>query len=76
MRVSIVDEPGLIDPQAKRYRVFLDGVERKCVFTADEEKRLVVVAKLNDKGLMQLNEDHTEVVKETLYGTVRIEPMD
>jgi hypothetical protein len=68
MRLDVaVDGPR---PGAK---VFLDGVERKRVFVADEESRLIVIADLDADGRLQLNKERTEVKKVTLYGEVRIE---
>lgn len=54
-------------------RVFLEGAELRYVFTADEDARQVVVPVLDAGGRMQLNPDRTDVLRETLYGHVRIE---
>jgi len=75
MRLSVdPDDPGYMERLVgAAVKVFLDGVERAQVFTADTEKRLVVVPVLDANGRMQLNADRTGVLRETLYGHVRIE---
>lgn len=57
-------------------KVFLDGIERCNVVTADEEKRLVVVHPLDERGHLKVDWPAGEVVKETLHGHVRIELTD
>lgn len=57
-------------------RVFFDGAEIKGVMTADEEKRLIVAAVLDDKGGYQLDKSKQAVLTETRYGHVRIEPVE
>ncbi len=73
MRLSTIKgDPGHV---ANSYgvKVFLDGIERKGVFTADEEARLIVIAVHDEHGRMRLNEARTDVLRETLHGDVRIE---
>jgi hypothetical protein len=72
MRISVLkDDPGF-HWAAVGSKVFFEGVEIKNVYTADEEKRLVVVAKLDAQGRLMLTEDR-EVATETRYGHVRVE---
>ncbi|WP_066338323.1 hypothetical protein [Azohydromonas lata] len=56
--------------------VFLDGIERTGVFTADEEGRHIVIAKRDERGHMAVDREKGEVVRETLHGDVRIELAD
>lgn len=73
MRLSIIsDDPGYVGGPVN-VKVFFNGVERSHVFTADEDKRLVVVAALDERGRMQATADREEVLKETLHGDVRID---
>jgi hypothetical protein len=55
-------------------RVFIDGIERSMVVIADEEKRMAVVLRQDEAGRFVLNEARTEVVRDTIYGDVRIVP--
>lgn len=78
MRTSVdADDPGYANwSKHPRMRVFLDGIERNGVFTADEEARLIVMAVRDESGNLRLNADRTEVLRETLYGHVRLERME
>ena len=54
-------------------RVFLNGVERKQVFIADEEARYVEMPVLNEAGRVQVNPKvPDEIWSERLYGDVSI----
>lgn len=73
MRVSVdKDDPGY-SPLLIGCKVFYEGYERSHVFTADEEKRTAVVAKLDSRGGVCLNKTRDDIEKETIYGHVRIE---
>ncbi|WP_407129501.1 hypothetical protein [Citrobacter cronae] len=73
MRLTVLDDdPGRkINPGVERYAVFLDGVEVKHVFTADDEKGEVIAAVPDDRGFMTV--ENGEVKRQVLYGSVRIE---
>lgn len=60
-----------IDPSV---RVFLDDVVLKNVITADEEKRFVVVYKLDSSGRFVVRDG--EIATEEFCGDVRIECPD
>lgn len=62
-----------VDGPQPGVKVFLNGVERKRVFVADEEGMFIVVADPDDQGQMQLNDARDAVRKEVIYGDVRIE---
>lgn len=73
MRLSTrEDDPGYVRGLAG-VKVFFNGYERKHVFTADEEKGMIVAAALDAQGRVQLNADRSDVLTETLYGVVRME---
>jgi hypothetical protein len=76
MRLSADPNDPAYAPLTGGIRVFLDGIERCNVVTADEEKRLVVVHPLDERGNLILNRERDEVVTETLHGHVRIELTD
>ncbi|WP_435391063.1 hypothetical protein [Escherichia coli] len=61
-----------INLSKERYSVYLNGVEVKHVFTADDEKGEVIAAVPDERGYMTT--DNGEVKRQTLYGSVRIEP--
>lgn len=71
MRLTVLyDGPGeRIEPGRERITVYLNGIEAKCVFTADDEKGEVIV--LDRRGCIIA--ENGEVKRKTLYGTVRIE---
>jgi hypothetical protein len=75
VRISVNrDDPGYENFVSwQRARVFLDGVERNGVVTADEEARLIVMVARDEAGDVRLNKEGTEVLYETLYGHVRVE---
>ncbi|EAO2313189.1 hypothetical protein AL922_17495 [Salmonella enterica subsp. enterica serovar Senftenberg] len=72
MRITVLDDdPGRrISPTQERYAVYLDGVEVKHVFTADDEKGEVIAAVLNDRGYMTA--ENGELKRQSLYGKVTI----
>jgi hypothetical protein len=73
MRISAFsDDPGYVG-RCFGVKVFFNGIERDKVFTADEEKRLIVVPVLDEDGSIMLNKERTEILQETLYGDVRVE---
>lgn len=74
MRITVLDnDPGRrINQKIERYTVYLDGVEVKHVFTADDEKGEVIAAVLNDRGYMTA--ENGGVKMQTLYGQVIIKP--
>ena len=73
MRLTVLDDdPGRkINLSKERYSVYLNGVEVKHVFTADDEKGEVIAAVPDERGYTAEND---EVKRHTLYGSVRIEP--
>ena len=73
MRVSCDKEDPGYAPLLLGSKVFYEGYERVGVFTADEERRLAVVAVLDDKGHFQPNATRDGVLRETIYGHIRIE---
>ena len=72
MRITVLDDdPGRrINPTQERYAVYLDGVEVKHVFTADDEKGEVIAAVPDERGYMTV--ENGEVKRQTLYGKVTI----
>lgn len=72
MRITVLDgDPGRrINPAQERYSVYLDGVEVKHVFTADDEKGEVIAAVHDDRGYMTA--ERGVVKQQTLYGKVTI----
>lgn len=74
MRITVLDDdPGRKINLAKaRYAVYLDGVEVKHVFNADDENGEVIAAVPDGRGYMTA--DNGEVKRQTLKGVVRIEP--
>ncbi|EAZ0187117.1 hypothetical protein BFX96_04680 [Salmonella enterica] len=72
MRLTVLDDdPGRkINLAQERYTVYLDGVEVKHVFTADDEKGEVIAAVLNDRGYMTA--ENGELKRQSLYGKVTI----
>jgi hypothetical protein len=75
MRITVLDDdPGQrIDPAVERYKVFLDGVEAKHCFAADDEKGEVICAVFKDDRIVL---ESGEVKRQTLRGSVRIEPCE
>lgn len=77
MRVSVDEsDPGFAN--GNHWLVYLDGVELRGVFTADEERRLVVQADFDEQGRMQLDRsiEPPEVKRVKRYGHVRLEAME
>ncbi|AUO65419.1 hypothetical protein WM46_11985 [Citrobacter freundii complex sp. CFNIH2] len=72
MRITVLDDdPGRkINPGVERYAVFLDGVEVKHVYTADDEKGEVIAAVHDERGYVVA--ENGEVNRQTLYGKVLI----
>lgn len=72
MRLTVLDDdPGRkINPGVERYTVYLDGVEVKHVYTADDEKGEVISAVLDERGYMAT--ENGEVKRQTLFGKVII----
>ncbi|QCW56708.1 hypothetical protein [Citrobacter freundii] len=72
MRLTVLDDdPGRkINLGVERYAVFLDGIEVKHVFTADDEKGEVITAVHDERGYVVAEKG--EVKRQTLYGTVII----
>ncbi|KEY44935.1 hypothetical protein [Citrobacter amalonaticus] len=73
MRLTVLDDDlgRKINLAQERYTVYLDGVEVKHVYTADDEKGEVISAVLDERGYLAT--ENGEVKRQTLYGTVRIE---
>lgn len=73
MRITALDDdPGRkINPAQERYKVYIDGVEVKRVFTADDEKGEVIAAVLDDRGYMTA--ENGEVKRQSFYGRVIIQ---
>jgi hypothetical protein len=74
MRLSTdKDDPGYQDPDiTSRAHVFFNGHLTQGVFTADEEKGLIVQAFRDDKGKLQLAPCKTKILTEVRHGYVRI----
>ncbi|MBJ9137904.1 hypothetical protein [Citrobacter farmeri] len=72
MRLTVLDDdPGRkINPGVERYIVYLDGVEIKHCYTADDEKGEVIAAVHDERGYVAT--ENGEVKRQTLYGTVII----
>jgi len=76
MRLSTdKDDPGYT-ATAHRARVFFNGAEVRGVFTADEEKRLIVQAVFDERGHIQLAPCRTKVLTDVRHGDVRIELLE
>ncbi|EOG9330058.1 hypothetical protein ACLLB4_005240 [Klebsiella pneumoniae] len=73
MRLTVLDDdPGeRIEPGRERITVYLNGVEVKHVFSADDDKGEVISAVLDSRGY--LTAEDGEVKRQTLLGQVRIE---
>jgi hypothetical protein len=73
MRISAdPDDPGYANYVAHRgSRVFLDGIERDGIFTADEERRFIIMAVRDERGNVKVKDDM--VVREKWTGNVHIE---
>lgn len=72
MRLTVLDDdPGeRIEPGRERITVYLDGVEVKCVFSADSDKGDVIAAVLDSRGYPTA--ENGEVERHLLFGQVRI----
>ncbi|MBJ9162313.1 hypothetical protein I5485_07660 [Citrobacter farmeri] len=73
MRLTVLDDdPGRkINLAQERYTVYLDGVEVKHVYTADDEKGEVIAAVHDERGYVAT--ENGEVKRQTLYGSVIIQ---
>lgn len=73
MRLTVLDDdPGeRIEPGHERITVYLNGVEVKHVFSADDDKGEVIAAVLDSRGYPTA--ENGEVKRQTLIGQVRIE---
>ncbi|HDT6510534.1 TPA: hypothetical protein QFV83_003922 [Klebsiella aerogenes] len=73
MRLTVLDDdPGeCIEPGRERITVYLDGVEVKHAFSADDDKGEVIAAVLDSGGYLTVG--NGEVKRQTLFGQVRIE---
>ncbi|EOV5397681.1 hypothetical protein ACOQWH_004012 [Cronobacter turicensis] len=72
MRITVLDDDTgkRINPAVERYKVFLDGIEVKYCFAADDEKGEVICAVFKDGRILL---EFGEVKRQTLHGSVRIE---
>ncbi|HHJ4333737.1 TPA: hypothetical protein ACQJNN_005142 [Citrobacter freundii] len=72
MRLTVLDDdPGRkINLAQERYTAYLDGVEVKHVFTADDEKGEVIAAVPDERGYVTV--ENGEVKRRSLYGKVTI----
>lgn len=70
MRLTVLDDDHdrKIHIGTERYRVFVDGVQVRHVFTADDDNGKVVCAVLNERGHMYA--ESGEVTRQTLRGEV------
>lgn len=79
MRVSVDNDDagyltyGMLRGGGKEVRVFLNGIERDYVVTADEEQRLIVRMKTDERGMPIIDRTKEEIVHETLKGDVFID---
>ncbi|MHC0464580.1 hypothetical protein [Kosakonia cowanii] len=75
MRITVLDDdPGKrINPAVERYKVFIDGKEIKHCFAADDEKGEVICAVFKGERIVL---EYGEVKRQTLRGSVRIEPCE
>ncbi|EBY0895447.1 hypothetical protein DUU72_24250 [Salmonella enterica subsp. enterica serovar Anatum] len=55
----------------ERYKVYIDGVEVKHVFTADDEKGEVIAAVTDGRGY--ITAENGEVKRQSFYGRVIIQ---
>ena len=73
MRLTVLDDDTgeRIEPGRERITVYLNGVEVKHVFSADDDKGEVIAAVLDRRGY--LTAENGEVKRQTLFGHVWIE---
>lgn len=73
MRITVLDDDlgRKINLAQERYKVYIDGVEVKHVFTADDEKGEVIAAVLDNRGYMTA--ENGEVKRQSFYGRVIIQ---
>lgn len=72
MRLTVLDDDsGIRINLGEHYKVYLDGVEVKSCFTADDEKGEVIKAVTDEQGRMVAQ--FGKIRRQTLNGTVRIE---
>ncbi|EIY5063455.1 hypothetical protein ACOI6Z_14350 [Klebsiella sp. C239] len=72
MHITVLDDdPGeYIEPGRERITVYLNGVEVKHVFSADDERGEVIAAVRDSHGHFTV--ELGEVKRQTLFGQVRI----
>lgn len=72
MRITVLNgDPGRkINPVHERDAVYLDGVEVKHIFTADDEKGEVIAGVVDECGCMTA--ENGKVKRQTIYGKVTI----
>lgn len=73
MRVTVLDDdPGeRIIPGRERITVYLNGIEVKHAFSADDDKGEVIAAVFDNRAHVTV--ENSEVKRQILYGAVRIE---
>ena len=73
MRLSVRnDDPGYNLLLAKKARPYLQGQFVDCAITADEELGIIIRHNLDRDGKIQLTKDKTEILLQTLHGSVEI----
>ncbi|HIE9246605.1 TPA: hypothetical protein ACXP8D_000002 [Klebsiella variicola subsp. variicola] len=72
MRLTVLDDDTgeRIEPCSERITVYLNGVEVKHAFSADDERGEVIAAVRDSHG--HFTAEHGEVKRQTLFGQVRI----
>jgi hypothetical protein len=72
MRLTVLDDDTgeRIEPGRERITVYLNGVEVKHVFSADDDKGEVIAAVHDSRG--HFTAENGEVKRQTLFGQVRI----
>ena len=73
MHLTVLDDdPGeYIEPGRERITVYLNGVEVKHAFSADDDKGEVIAAVLDSRGYPTV--ENGEIKRQKLLGQVRIE---
>ncbi|EMM8163410.1 TPA: hypothetical protein ACXP8F_001439 [Klebsiella pneumoniae] len=73
MRLTVLDDDTgeRIEPGRERITVFLNGVEVKHAFSADDDKGEVIAAVLDSRGYPTV--ENGEIKRQKLLGQVRIE---
>ena len=73
MRISSDQLDRAYHPCAGVCKVFLDGAERNNVITADEEGRVAVTYRLDERGAVMYDEKTGLAKRDTFTGSVRVE---